>query len=262
MNEWQQTRRRVLLAGGSATALGLAGCTGLLGDGEEEITDSDGDGVIDSEDYAPRDPDVQRKEQLVDEECTCETDAPSSNDGAEAGEVSLDFDEPPEAFDGYTEPIDGDRKLVLRGQEVEYDIPDVPDWERIEYSVMGQGAGNTHITIRSAEDGRYSSFVGIRPWMRWNTAVEGFNGANTYPSVDWEGAETDTEYRVVIERTGSATGRLTVRDAGGETLYELGTETIFDVHSNVDDATFVPSDLFFKSNKQSERAVFDDVVIR
>ncbi len=42
----------------------LAGCAGLFED-DDGIRDTDGDGVIDSEDYAPRDPDVQEKSDLV-----------------------------------------------------------------------------------------------------------------------------------------------------------------------------------------------------
>jgi len=260
MFEGQLTRRRFLVTGVAATTATSAGCTGLLGD--EEVQDSDGDGVIDSEDYAPRDPEVQRKEQLVDDDCTCETETPTEDSDATADQFAVDFENPPDAFDGYTESIDGERKLVLRGQEIEYDLPDLSGWERIEYSVMGQTAGNTVFRIRSSEDGRYATFVGIRPWMRWQSAVEGFDGANTYPSVDWEDARPDTEYRVVIDRTGGATGRLTVHGPNGEALYTLGTETIFDVYRNADAANFVPEQLFFKSNRSSERAVFGDVVIR
>lgn len=59
-------RRRLLrLSGGIGSAF-LAGCTGALedDDGGLSIQDSDGDGVIDSEDYAPNDPEVQEKSDL------------------------------------------------------------------------------------------------------------------------------------------------------------------------------------------------------
>lgn len=61
-------RRQVLRLGGVALAGGLAGCSGNFsvggGSGGNDVQDTDGDGVIDSEDYAPRDPDIQRKEQV------------------------------------------------------------------------------------------------------------------------------------------------------------------------------------------------------
>ncbi|WP_157884791.1 LamG-like jellyroll fold domain-containing protein [Halorubrum aethiopicum] len=60
-------RRRVLQLGGAALVSGLAGCNGILGN---DIQDTDGDGVIDSEDYAPRDPEIQREEQVKGEGST------------------------------------------------------------------------------------------------------------------------------------------------------------------------------------------------
>jgi len=52
-------RRRFIAATGVSS---LAGCTGLnSSDDSNEVQDSDGDGMIDSEDYAPDDPDVQEK---------------------------------------------------------------------------------------------------------------------------------------------------------------------------------------------------------
>lgn len=41
----------------------LGGCVGLLED-DSDVQDTDGDGVIDSQDYAPRDPDVQAKSDV------------------------------------------------------------------------------------------------------------------------------------------------------------------------------------------------------
>ena len=53
-------RRHFLTVG----AVLVSGCSGLAGDNSDDIQDSDGDGVIDSEDYAPNDPDVQEKSDL------------------------------------------------------------------------------------------------------------------------------------------------------------------------------------------------------
>ncbi|UPW00993.1 LamG domain-containing protein [Halorussus gelatinilyticus] len=63
MDERRSTRRLFLQTSGVAAAVGLAGCSGMLGE-DDDIQDTDGDGVIDSEDYAPRDSSVQRKEQV------------------------------------------------------------------------------------------------------------------------------------------------------------------------------------------------------
>jgi len=53
-------RRKFITTG----AILLSGCTGLSGSDGEDIQDSDDDGVIDSEDYAPNDPEVQDKSDL------------------------------------------------------------------------------------------------------------------------------------------------------------------------------------------------------
>jgi len=92
-----------VLGVGAVTSV-LAGCAGLSGDGstptgdgtrtddstptdgptptDDPIQDSDGDGVIDSEDYAPRDPDVQEKSDLTSTE-TGTDPGPSSTDTPE-----------------------------------------------------------------------------------------------------------------------------------------------------------------------------------
>ncbi|MCU4802375.1 hypothetical protein OB920_18520 [Halobacteria archaeon HArc-gm2] len=58
--------RRTFIHGVAVSVPLLAGCTSEEGGTPEDdtIQDSDGDGVIDSEDYAPTDPDVQRKSDL------------------------------------------------------------------------------------------------------------------------------------------------------------------------------------------------------
>lgn len=85
----QSTRRRILRHGTVLGLVALAGCEQFTGG--DDIQDSDGDGVIDSEDYAPRDPDVQRAEQVqasdgtatettTDAETTTDTDAATETD--------------------------------------------------------------------------------------------------------------------------------------------------------------------------------------
>jgi len=56
--------RRKLLSG--VSVVGMIAITGCVSGGESQgdIEDSDGDGVIDSEDYAPRDPEVQERNDV------------------------------------------------------------------------------------------------------------------------------------------------------------------------------------------------------
>ncbi|MEF8774221.1 MAG: hypothetical protein V5A37_05840 [Halobacteriales archaeon] len=64
MMDDSRTRRQFLRAGGVAGVMGTAGCVEFL-DGNATPEDIDGDGVANDEDYAPRDEEVQRKEQVA-----------------------------------------------------------------------------------------------------------------------------------------------------------------------------------------------------
>lgn len=57
------TRRALLRGSVTAAVIGVTGCT--INTGGSDIKDTDDDGVIDSEDYAPRDPEVQEKSDLL-----------------------------------------------------------------------------------------------------------------------------------------------------------------------------------------------------
>lgn len=57
------TRRKFLTGISLTTSLLVAGCTSNDGSGSD-VKDSDGDGMIDSKDYAPNDPEVQEKSDV------------------------------------------------------------------------------------------------------------------------------------------------------------------------------------------------------
>lgn len=62
------TRRKLLAGISTGITLSVAGCSSEdneSNNGENDIQDTDGDGVIDSEDYAPRDPDVQSESDVT-----------------------------------------------------------------------------------------------------------------------------------------------------------------------------------------------------
>lgn len=66
---------RTILVIAVTLMLVLSGCTGLVQ--ESGVQDTDGDGVIDSQDYAPRDPSVQRESQVT--RTTTSRDTPSDD---------------------------------------------------------------------------------------------------------------------------------------------------------------------------------------
>jgi hypothetical protein len=84
-------RRLFLKRTGISLGLGLAvaGCSG--GDSSDDVQDSDGDGVIDSQDYAPNDPDVQSKSDVNSGSTTTETD-----EGVQVDDIDLDTETPTE----------------------------------------------------------------------------------------------------------------------------------------------------------------------
>jgi hypothetical protein len=82
------------------SSTGLVSITGCAEEGESEgdMQDSDGDGVIDSEDYAPHDPEVQEKSDIQAQSSETPTDTPSPT-SSETPTSSEDTEQ--EAFENY-----------------------------------------------------------------------------------------------------------------------------------------------------------------
>lgn len=87
MADERSTRRRFLRGAVVVGVPGATGCLRLSRGGEPTPQDADGDGVPDEEDYAPDDPNVQRKEQLQDGGSTA-----TGGDGGGAWTVIDDFE--------------------------------------------------------------------------------------------------------------------------------------------------------------------------
>lgn len=119
----------------TAGAATVAGCS-QFGDGGRDLRDTDGDGVIDREDYAPRDASVQRPDQVreVDPAATEEpggdgTESPTGTpkvttivDDFEAGFLSEAWhpprnDSPPQSREAFEvqSAVSGEGKYALRG---------------------------------------------------------------------------------------------------------------------------------------------------
>lgn len=97
----QSTRRKVLTGLSSGVVLTIAGCTTDDGDeasNDSGVQDTDGDGVIDSEDYAPQDPDVQSKSDVQSDTGQNESDSQSGDNSHGEDEQNNDSSDstPPE----------------------------------------------------------------------------------------------------------------------------------------------------------------------
>lgn len=81
MNNSQATRRRLLTGLSVGLILTLAGCSSDGGESSgNDVQDSDGDGVVDGQDYAPRDSAVQSESDI--QSGSSSTSAPGEDDGA------------------------------------------------------------------------------------------------------------------------------------------------------------------------------------
>lgn len=80
MSEGSSTRRKFLAVVGTSGAATLGGCLDVINSEGEDIKDTDGDGVIDSEDYAPRDASVQRAEQVKEDSGTTNPEKSTTSD--------------------------------------------------------------------------------------------------------------------------------------------------------------------------------------
>ena len=124
------TRRRFLGLSGLAGTIGLTGCLNTITGGSGTPTpankDSDGDGVIDSEDYAPRDASVQRAEQVQERDST-PTETASTEPPTETTPSSSQL------WDFESGTLDNWEQVVVPDNRNE----DVVDWEVIEDSIEG-----------------------------------------------------------------------------------------------------------------------------
>lgn len=161
-------RRQVLQIGGAALLSGLAGCSGLGGgDDESDIQDSDGDGVIDSEDYAPQDASVQdaadveevnSPEQPEDnQDQSPESNAPNTGtvviDDFESGSLSSKWRD---VFDTSNVGTDAGRSVFTVQSSAEFERKNVLAGDRSPYSEGGSTITRDDFTVRS--DGTTISF--------------------------------------------------------------------------------------------------------
>jgi hypothetical protein len=185
-------------------ALGImtAGCSSIGGSNDGGVEDSDGDGVIDSEDYAPQDPDVQDESDVEtsteeEEEETDQEEQEQESDSSD-DEQLVEYDS---VVDLLPEPntiaTDDDWQVTGVEQDPDTDLQvDVTAF----YTVGGAGApsGNVAITaydnISDAEQRYDDSFA--------NAELEAESVDDTTP------VNTDETYRAQIQRSDLQASRL------------------------------------------------------
>jgi len=177
MRQRRMSRRRLLRTGGLAFTIGLAGCSEFFGG--ENIQDTDNDGVIDSEDYAPRDPEVQEKSDLTNTNSPTEpetdgattsqtptTSEPSGNSGRSRDnlfsslpvDVLLRFDGGVEDVSGNNRPVSltgGELVDGVFGQGLRLSPPD--DYFTVQTGLESPGFDNG----QAAQPFSYSTWVKI-----------------------------------------------------------------------------------------------------
>lgn len=208
-------RRTALQLGGVALSAGIAGCSNIPGVGEENIRDSDNDGVINSEDYAPRDPDVQEKEDLLDgnEECECQEVSESTvTDGFEDGTTS-NWEPAVEL----TSTFEASQERTFSGswaaRFTEGGTDDNPEWERVgsvvrpETVETAHALGNGEIYSDSFTEWRNKETTILRVNYNWSNNFLAVNSSGSNPSDVEDGAvvadlpwpSSDNFFHVVLD---------------------------------------------------------------
>ena len=194
-------RRRFLHTPGICTLTGFGGCLRLGGNDRTPTPanqDSDDDGVIDSEDYAPRDPDVQRAEQVkransTPSESPTETGTPTPSeggvveDGFEDGDTS-GWTPAAELTSTFEASQDRASSGSWSAEFSEGSASDNPEWERV-----GETKTPTRVeTAHALENGEIyaDSFT---EWLVDDTVVlrVNYDWSNNFLAVNGSGAEPE-----------------------------------------------------------------------
>jgi hypothetical protein len=216
------TQRRFLWASGIVSTVGLAGCLGIQGG--SDVQDTDGDGVIDSEDYAPRDPDVQRKEQIQTNSAPTETKQPADTETDTTAQIddrsSGLFQEGFEDGNLTENPV-WTRKSV--SDQLRLTVNSV--WEGTYSLQMESGAGeNPTPNILTADIGRIPAnnyeLTGIYRQDDGYTSIASFIGLQNSKTDEWIGAGCEADgYAQLRHYDGTGRDPYTLkRSADGHTV--------------------------------------------
>ncbi len=192
--------------------------------------------------------------------------AVASNEYKEDFENPTDL--PPEVASNIVN-VDGDRKLRIENEKISLMLPEpVEGWESISYKKSGSNVGNTVTWIFGEGENKnkhsFREYMGVRPVIRFVSNQQNHRGYKRYPTTDFD-VEADTEYKVVINRTGPWSADVRLFRNNREILSRAGTRIedlrMFGVFENIRGG-FTPYKFAFKSNKPGEVGLFDDLIIK
>lgn len=170
-------RRKYLRLAGTVASASIAGCT-EASSGSDSVQDSDGDGVIDSEDYAPNDPAVQEKSDVQSDDSLPEF---------EAGET-----------DTPTETPESDEKALQQGPEpvvidTETTYPRVVSLDQESRSDLRD---KFHVTVQNTGA---SGQVLVKLFWTTDEAQSIHDAEDTEPGLQSDGVETARERNTYFE---------------------------------------------------------------
>ncbi|MFB6185711.1 MAG: hypothetical protein ABEI86_02445, partial [Halobacteriaceae archaeon] len=164
-------------------------------------------------------------------------------------------------------------KIIGSNERLSLNLRDsLEEWQSFSFEIVDKNAaGNVRVRISSI-NGKFDIYIGSRPWMRFISAVNGFNGAQRYGDRDFRGVNTGETYKITVNRTGPHRGVLRVyrRD---RLVYRFPTQYIFNIFPKdaprksrhnplyVEDnrTPFVPRVFTVRTNA-GQKAVVDEVI--
>lgn len=143
------TRRQFLRSGGVVSLIGVTGCSQISQiQGGSDIKDTDGDGVIDSEDYAPRDASVQDSEDV---EEVGSTEQAGGNEGQPTETEGQPTEGPDTTEESTQEPTEMSRGTVV--------LDDFEDTGQLGWSIDSGDRSRVEFAQEAARGERSLHFV-------------------------------------------------------------------------------------------------------
>lgn len=241
-------RRRLI--GSIGVSLSVAGCLGL----EDSVEDSDGDGVIDSQDYAPKDPAVQDKSDV--QQTTEELLGEVGSEPPEGLETTREPETTESEFD--VDDIDTVTEEPLPAPEIDRLLSTEPKLVSVDHASQS-GTDQFTATVQNEGD---NGKVHVSLYWDQETAKNEPESAATEKSIFFDSGErrttslyaeppADVEAYEIRARTATRGATITNRGSSGNIKIELKGGELADSQVLLDSRT-----LFIGEN-QTETVTFD-----